>query len=392
MKWAIAALLFAATTINYIDRQTLSVAAPYIRDDLRLDNAGYGYAVGSFLAAYTIMHVVAGRVLDAIGVRLGFALSVAWWSVAAMLHALTRGVASLCAFRFLLGVGEAGNFPAAIKCVGQWFRESERALATGIFNTGAAIGAMAAPPLVAWIILRLGWRAAFLLTGALGFLWIGAWLLLYRRPPLAPAAPPSGQSLPELLRQRPILGLGLARFLSDPVWYFYVFWLPTYLKDVRHFSLAEVGYFAWIPFLTADLGSLAGGAASSWLIRRGWPLFRARHAAMLASALLMPAALFAARAEHPAAAVAWISLATFGHQSWSANLLTLPADLLPGGNVASAYGLVGGAGSLGSSLVSFGLGHVVTLFSYGPVFLWAALMHPVAALIIISTVRRGAGS
>ncbi len=393
-RWGIAALLFAATTINYIDRQTLSVAAPYIRDQLSISSEGYGYAVGSFLAAYTVMHVVAGRVLDTVGTRIGFALAVVWWSVAAMLHALTRGVASLCAFRFLLGVGEAGNFPAAIKCVGEWFRESERAMATGIFNTGAAIGAMAAPPLVAWLVSSIGWRAAFLFTGAAGFVWVAAWLLVLWGGPPGPQPAPrpaSAQTLTQLIRLRPIWGLGLARFISDPVWYFYVFWLPTYLKDIRHFSLAEVGYFAWIPFLTADLGSLAGGAASSWLIRCGWPVFRARHISMLGSALLMPAALFAARAEHPAAAVAWISLATFGHQSWSANLLTLPADLLDSRHVGSAYGLAGGAGSLGASLVSFGLGHVIARLSYGPVFTAAGLMHPLAAIIVILTVRRRLG-
>ena len=209
LRWGIAALRFGATAITYIDRQTLSVAAPYIRESLAIDNEGYGYAVGSFLAAYTVMHVVAGRVLDAIGTRAGFALAVAWWSVAAMLHAFSRGVASLCAFRFLLGVGEAGNFPAAIKCVGEWFRESERALATGIFNTGAAIGAMIAPPLVAWLVVRAGWRAAFVLTGALGFLWMIAWLLLYRRPPADPSAtsaPAPTMGLARLIRQRPILG------------------------------------------------------------------------------------------------------------------------------------------------------------------------------------------
>ncbi len=391
MRWGIAALLFAATTINYIDRQTLSVVAPYIRDNLSITNEGYGYAVGSFLAAYTVMHLVSGRIVDAVGTRLGFALAVAWWSVAAMLHAAARGVGSLCAVRFLLGAGEAGGYPAAIKCIGEWFSPSQRALATGLFNMGAAAGAMAAPPLVAWLVLRAGWRAAFFFTGGIGLLWVLGWLQIYRPPPEAGAIRPQ-QAAPMGLRRlivlRPIWGLSLARFLSDPVWYFYLFWLPTYLKDIRHFSLAEVGYFAWIPFLTADLGSLAGGAASSWLIRRGCPLFRARHIAMLASALLMPAALFAAGAEHPAAAVAWISLATFGHQSWSSNSLTLPADLLSSRNVASAYGLTGGAGSLGASLISFSLGHVIARVSYGPVFTVAGLLHPLAAVVVILTVRR----
>lgn len=388
-RWVVVALLFAATTLNYIDRQTLSVVAPYIRDDLSITNEGYGYAVGSFLAAYTVMHVVSGRIVDAVGTRLGLALAVAWWSVAAMLHAAARGVGSLCFFRFLLGAGEAGGYPAAIKCVGEWFGASERALATGLFNTGAAAGALVAPPLVAWLVLRAGWRTAFLATGAAGLLWVFAWLQIYNRRPAAtePASPPP-VGLRRLIVQRPIWGLCLARCLTDPVWYFYLFWLPTYLKDVRHFSLAEVGYFAWIPFLTADLGSLAGGATSSWLIRRGCPLFRARHITMAASALLMPAALFAVQAEHPAAAVAWISLATFGHQSWSSNSLILPADLLPSRNVASAYGLTGGSGSLGASLISFGLGHLITRVSYGPVFTVAGLLHPLAAVIVIFTVRQ----
>jgi ACS family hexuronate transporter-like MFS transporter len=391
MRWAIAALLFAATTINYVDRQTLSVAAPYIRGDLPITNEGYGYAVGSFLAAYTIMHLVSGVIVDVAGTRIGFALAVGWWSIANMLHAAARDVWSLCAFRFLLGAGEAGGYPAAIKCVGEWFRPSERALVTGLFNTGAAFGAIVAAPLVAWLVLGAGWRAAFIFTGGAGLLWVFGWLLFYKRCPGSDGIRPlpgARMDLRRLIALRPIRGLALARFLSDPVWYFYLFWLPSYLKDVCHFSLAEVGYFAWIPFLTADLGSLAGGAASSWLIRRGYPLFRARHIAMLASALLMPAALFVARAEHPATAVAWISLATFGHQSWSSNSMTLPADLLSSENVASAYGLTGGAGSLGASLISFGLGHVITRLSYGPVFAVAGLLHPLAALIVILTVKK----
>jgi len=395
LRWGIAALLFAATTINYIDRQTLSVVAPYIRDELSITNEGYGYAVGSFLAAYTVMHVLSGRIVDAVGTRIGLALAVAWWSVAAMLHAAARGVWSLCAFRFLLGAGEAGGYPAAIKCVGEWFLPSERALATGLFNTGAAAGAMAAPPLMAWLAIRAGWRFAFFFTGAAGFLWVLGWLLVYKRAPhnaVIRPQPLPAMGIRRLIVLRPIWGLSLARFLSDPVWYFYLFWLPTYLKDIRHFSLTEVGYFAWIPFLTADLGSLTGGAASSWLVHRGCPLFRARHIAMLASALLMPAALFAARAEHPATAVAWISLATFGHQSWSSNSLTLPADLLSSRSVASAYGLTGGAGSLGASLISFGLGHVITRVSYGQVFTAAGLLHPLAAVIVILTVREPIGN
>jgi ACS family hexuronate transporter-like MFS transporter len=336
------------------------------------------------------MHLVLGRIVDLIGTRIGFALAVTWWSAAAMLHAAARGVWSLCAFRFLLGPGEAGAYPAAIKCVGEWFDSSERTFATGLFNTGAAFGAIVAPPLVAWLVLRAGWCTAFFFTGTAGLLWVFAWLLTYR-PPKADAIRPQARTLMDLRRLvvlRPIWGLSLARFLTDPVWYFYLFWLPTYLKDVRHFSLAEIGYFAWIPFLTADLGSVAGGAASSWLNRCGCPLFRARHITMLASALLMPAALFVTRAQHPATAVAWISLATFGHQSWSANSLTLPADLLAARNVASTYGLTGGAGSLGASLISFGLGHVITRISYGPVFAVAGLLHPLAALIVIFTVRK----
>ncbi|MBM3738966.1 MAG: MFS transporter [Acidobacteria bacterium] len=390
-RWLVALLLFGATALSYLDRQALSVVAPFVRDDLHITTQQYGYAVGSFLGAYTVMHVVSGRFVDVAGSRAGLAWAVAWWSVAAMLHGLSRGIGGLCLFRFLLGMGEAAGYPASIKCVREWFAASERALATGLFNTGAAAGAIVAPPLIAWITTSAGWRVAFVATGALGLVWVTVWLMFHAGP-LArrvsyDSAAEQPVSLASLITQRPVWGLCLARFLTDPVWYFYLFWLPTYLKDVRHFSLTEVGYFAWIPFLTADLGSVAGGAFSSTLMRRGVPLFRARHIAMLSSALLMPAALFAVRAENPAAAVAWISLATFGHQSWSSNSLTLPADLVTSSRVASVYGLSGGAGALAGTLVSFGLGHVVSQLSYAPVFTVAALLHPLAALAVIATVR-----
>jgi ACS family hexuronate transporter-like MFS transporter len=388
-RWGVAALLFFATVINYVDRQTLSVLAPVLRDEFQMTNSDYSRVVFAFLLAYLIMQSGSGRIMDWLGTKTGFSLTIAWWSVAAMLHAAAASVMSLGAFRFLLGLGEAGNWPGGVKAVSEWFPPKERAFAIGFFNSGSTLGAVIAPPLVAWIALQWGWRNAFILTGSLGFVWLAFWLLFYRTPSQtfakANAAPRTAWS--ELFRFREVWGLMLARMMADPVWWFYVFWLPEYLKRERGFTLAMIGFFAWIPFLTADAGNLLGGLASGWLIRRGRPILWARKAVMAASALLMMAGIPAVLAPEAAVSLALISVATFAYSTWAANILTLPADLFPQQVVASVSGLSGTGAALGGMIFTLIIGAVVDRFSYVPVFIAAGVMPLIAASIVMMSIR-----
>jgi ACS family hexuronate transporter-like MFS transporter len=399
----VAGLLFLATIINYVDRQTLSVLAPSLRDQFRMSNTDYSRIVFAFLLAYTFGQSGSGKIMDWLGTRRGFSLTMVWWSVAAMLHATANSVLHFGLFRFLLGLGEAGNWPGGVKAVSEWFPARERAFAIGLFNSGSCLGAVVAPPLVAWIALEWSWRAAFLFTGSLGFLWLALWLALYRLPGEHPwitrqerehiernsgAAEGTKVRWVELLGYKQVWGLVLARMLSDPVWWFYVFWLPEYLRRERNFSLAMIGYFAWIPFLTADAGNFVGGGISSYLIKRGWPVLRARKTVMFTSAAVMLAGLPAVLTGSPTLAVALISLATLAYSSWAANILTLPADLFPRAVVASVSGLSGTGAAIGGMIFTLVIGVVVDHFSYLPVFTAAALMPLGAASILLWGVRQ----
>jgi len=409
LRWWIAGLLFLATVINYVDRQCLSVLAPVLRDEFGMTNADYSRIVSAFMLAYLIMQTGSGRLMDWLGTKAGFAVCILWWSAAAMLHAAARSAVQLGLFRFLLGLGEAGNWPGAVKAVSEWFPARERAFAIGLFNSGSTVGATVAPPLVAWLALGYGWRNAFLITGALGFFWLVLWLVLYRRPQEHPWLRPaelewirSGQEqarLGERIRWRSLFGyrevwgLVLGRMLADPVWWFYVFWLPEYLKRERDFSLAMIGYFAWIPFLAADIGNLTGGALSGMLLKRRVPVLRARKAVMLVCALLMLAGIPAVRVGEAWAAVALISLVTFAYSAWAANILTLPADLFPPQIVASVSGLSGTGAAAGGMIFTLITGYVVDRFSYLPVFTAAGLM-PLASFALIAwgvRLRRSCG-
>ncbi|MCW5978187.1 MAG: MFS transporter [Bryobacteraceae bacterium] len=399
LRWWIAGLLFLATIINYVDRQALSVLAPLLRDEFGMSNTDYSRIVSAFMLAYLIMQTGSGRLMDWVGTRAGFSLCIAWWSAAAMLHAAARSALSFGLFRFLLGLGEAGNWPGGVKAVSEWFPARERAFAIGFFNSGSTLGAVIAPPLVAWLAIHYGWGNAFLITGALGFVWLALWLPLYRTPDRHPwiTAPEldhirSGREsagLAERIRwvrlfsYRQVWGLVLGRMLADPVWWFYVFWLPEYLKRERQFSLAMIGYFAWIPFLGATVGCLVGGAASGWLIRRGMPVLRARKTVMFASAVLMMSGIPAVLATDANVAIALITVATFAYSTWAANILTLPADLFPPGIVASVSGLSGTGAATGGMVFTLVIGAVVDRFSYLPVFTAAGLM-PLAAFALIA--------
>jgi ACS family hexuronate transporter-like MFS transporter len=407
LRWTILALLCLSTVINYIDRQALSVLLPSLRKDLGITSAQYGSVTTLFLAAYTVGQVAGGMVIDRLGTRLGFVLSIAAWSVAAGAHAFARGVVSLAVFRVLLGLGEAGNWPAGGKAIAEWFPKSRRAFAMGVFDGGSAAGAMLAPPLVAALALSFGWRAAFVVTGALGFLWLAAWLGLYRKPaehPLLSAEdrravlaevsePPRRRetwaaSFRAIAGVRQLWGLMATRMVATPVWWFYVFWLPDYLSKERGFTLKQIGLFAWIPFLTVDIGKLAGGGLSDGLLRRGWSATLARKSVMACGAVAMLGGVEVVAAETAAGALAWVSLATFGFGMWSANILALHADIFPASRMATAVGLTGAAASLGSAFFTYGTGLLIDDHGYAPAFWVAGTAALVACLSLLFLLGR----
>ena len=466
LRWIVAGMLCIVTMINYIDRQTLSFIKPMLSnprqvrfvpatgfqalgekgdpvaveekkvtlevkadtqahpgewrktDGLGMNDQEYSYITSAFLIAYVIAQALSGIVMDKLGTRIGFALILTWWSVATICHRFSNVVlpvpghilgtlvVSFAFWRIMLGLGEAGNWPGAIKSISEWFPARERGMATGIFNLGSSVGAMVAPPLVIWLYVTFGWRNTFLLAGSIGFLWLIGWMFFYRLPrqhSLITVAElthiESGQEstareertgkLPwlRLLGFRQVWGILIPRALSEPVWWFYLFWLPDYLVRERGVSLKATALLAALPYILAGLGCLIGGGASSLLMRQGWTLNKARKTVMVASAFLMPCALFVTTAKSPWMAVALISLATFAHQSWSTNMLILPADLFPQRVVASVTG-IGGVGIFASIAAQLGIGYAVAHFSYAPVFVFAGLLHPTAAIMMLLLVGR----
>lgn len=386
-RWVIVCLLFVATTINYIDRQTLSILSPLLRRELGLTDRDYANIVTAFLIPYTIMYSLGGRLMDTIGARVGLMLSLGWWSVATMLTAFARDAFSLGFFRFLLGIGEPAVYPAGVKVCGEWFPPRLRATATGIFSAGSGLGAILAPPLVAWLTLTFDWRYAFFIPGLLGLVWLPFWYWFYR-PAQREAAP--GMVAPRwrhLLRLRAVRGLVLARLLSDPVWYFYIFWLPDYLQRERHLSLAQIGYYGWIPFVFADLGQIGGGAISDALVRRGFSAVRARMIVLCAVGCLAPLGLFTGVAPDAATAIAMTCAVAFLVQCWSTNTSTLAADLLPSEHVGTAFGLMGMAGSLAGAVFAQVLGRTIQQFGYTGAFSLAAVLHPTAAIVLFVFLR-----
>jgi len=381
-RWLMITFAFLATVINYMDRQTLSVAAPVLRGEFGMSATDYSRVVFAFMLAYTIMNGVSGPLIDRLGTRLGYALCIAWWSVAAILHAFAQGVWSLAAMRFLLGMGEAGNWPAAVKVVAEWFPERERALASGFFNSGSAVGAIFAPPLVAWLLLRFGWPSAFVVVGLAGFLWLAFWWPIYRTPEQGRAEQTKPIPVRELLRSRFVIAFTVSKIFIDPVWYFYTFWFPEYLKNARHFDMASIGRYAWIPFAVAGVGNYAGGAVASWALRRGWTVTAARKGAVTLFAGLMLMAIPAVLVESAWASIALVSLAMCGYTGATANMLAMPADVFPKSAVASIYGLASMGSGFGGMLFTLLTGWAVDHFSYTPVFTGFGMLPLVCAAIL----------
>ena len=390
LRWYIVGLLCLSTELNYLDRQALSVLAQTIKDELHISTIEYSHITSAFLATYTVMYAVSGRLVDYLGTRRSLTIFVSGWSVATILHFFARTPLHLAACRGALGAMEPGNFPAGVKAVAEWFPMRERAMAVGIFNAGTAIGAALAAPLVSWIALTWGWRHAFLVTGSLGAFWVVAWLLLYRVPrehprlsaeelhliedgreelPQVVAAP-----LREILKLRPVWACIVARMLTDPISYFFVFWTPLFLQQEKGFDLAAIGMYSWIPFVALALGNLAGGAIPTLLVTRGWTLNRSRKTTMFVSSCVVTVSCLAiARSQSPALALTLISTAMFCHAAW-ANM-TLPAELLPRNMIGSVTGFAGAMGGVVGIVSQQLIGWTVEHVSFTPVFTVCSFLH-----------------
>ena len=415
-RWVICALLFFAATINYIDRQVIGILKPTLQAEFGWTEIDYADIVFAFQLAYAAGFLLAGRVMDGLGVRLGFALAIVVWSVAAMAHAeaeifgpaaaavlamvgltYSASVAGFMVARFALGIGEAGNFPAAIKATAEWFPRRERALATGIFNSGTNVGALATPLVVPWITLNWGWYWAFVATGAIGFLWLVFWWPLYRRPEEHPRVTPQelahitsdppdpAVNIPwrTLLPHRQTWAFMIGKFLTDPIWWLYLFWIPDFLNRNHGIDLKTIGPPLVAIYLVADVGSIGGGWLSSFLIRRGWSVNAGRKVAMLTCALAVVPMVFASGASNLWVAVALVSLAAAAHQGWSANLFTTVSDMFPRKAVGSVVGLGGMAGAVGGMLIAKLTGYLLQATgSYLPVFFIAAFAYLIGLAII----------
>lgn len=405
LRWSICGLLFFATTVNYVDRQVLGILKPVLEKELGWKDTDYGWVVFTFQLAYALMMPFAGRAMDWLGTRVGYALAVAVWSAASMFHSLASTPLQFAMARFALGLGESSNFPAALKTVADWFPRGERAFATGIFNSGSNIGAIVAPLMVPVVAAHFGWRSSFLFTGALDVVWLVLWLSFYRRPSEhklltaeerqliekdhaeeAGGKPASVQlRYSQLLTRRAAWAFLFGKFMTDPVWWFYLFWVPGFLHDKYGLDLTHLGFPLIVIYVVADIGSIGGGWLSKGLIARGMQAGSARKVAMLICALAVtPVSLIMFTGGNLWLTVGLISLATAAHQGWSANLFTIPSDTFPRQGVGSVVGLGGMGGAFGGMLVAPAIGMWLDYShkSYGPLFLAAGGAYLIALLVI----------
>lgn len=398
-RWVICGLLFAATAINYVDRQILGVLKPTLQHELHWDEVQYAFIVTCFQGAYAIGYLGFGRLIDKIGAKLGFAGAIVVWTIAHVAHAAARTAFGFTVARIGLGLGESGNFPAGVKAVAEWFPKSERALATSIFNAGSGIGAIITPLIVPPIVFYFGWRAAFVITGSFSLIWLLVWLRTYTRPrensrvgagelAFIESDPPDSEAhanIPwlRLLRIKETWAFAIAKFLIDPIWWMYLFWLPGFFADRYHLDLKSFGPPVVAVYIMSDIGSVAGGWMSSQLIKLGYTINAARKLTMLISCFAILPIVFAMHADNLWLAVAIIGVATAAHQSFSANLYTLPSDVFPRSAVGSVIGIGGTVGAIGGMLMSTYTGWVLqSLGTYTPIFVVAAVAYAAALLVV----------
>ncbi|HEY1579235.1 MAG TPA: MFS transporter [Terracidiphilus sp.] len=389
-RWLPVVLVTVAIAISYFDRQTLPVAIAAIQHNIPISDEQFSYLQTAFLLSYAALYIGGGRLLDLIGTRRGFTLIMLWWSFACALHGVASGFGLLLGARFLLGMGEGGGFPAAIRVVAEWITPEHRSTAVGVINAGTALGSVLAPPLIGLVLLHSGWRMVFYLSGATGLAWVLWWSISYRDTPAAgsvhpPDARTSGRplNLGSLLSMRSVQALVFAKFMSDSAWYFLLFWLPKYLYDARHFDIKQVSYYAWIPYAASGVGSLLGGFFSSRLLRGGLSLDRARKIALGASAALMPVVM-AVPMVPVQFALALFSIAFFCQQSWSGLVMTVPADIFPLSAVGTVSGFVGFGGAIGGAVFGIVAGYLLQHgFGYQTLFILIGTFHLIGFLAIV---------
>lgn len=408
-RWWIAILLAAATALNYLDRQSLPVVIKEIQKTIPISDIDYSYLQMAFLLAYGIMYAVGGKIVDMLGTRIGYAIMIVWWSFANMLQGLVSSVLGLGFARFLLGIGEGGGFPGSAKAVSEWFPPKERSFAFGIFNTGSSLGAVIAPPLIALIAVSLSWRWVFIIFGLAGLIWAICWFFIYNVPAKSKLVTNKEKAHIEesialhktnnraiyeasirwidLFKYRKLWGLLVIKLFSDSAWYFFIFWLPKYLGDIRHLNIKEIGYYAWIPYAFAGVGSFVGGWLSSFLISKNFTLDASRKIALGIAAALLPVSLFITNAPL-GYAIVFFSIAMLGHQFWSTIVQTLAADIFPSSVVGSVAGLMGAIGSFGALLFNLLVGILVTKYGYSPVFIIAGMMHPLSFVLALLIIRK----
>ena len=398
IRWWICALLFFATTINYIDRQVFAILAPQLQTEIGWSEIEYGYIVTAFQLSYAIGLLLVGKLIDFLGTKKGFILSIIVWSLAAMSHALARTPIGFGVARLALGIGESGNFPAAIKTISEWFPRKERALATGIFNSGSNIGAIVAPLLVPIIALNFGWQAAFIITGFLGFIWLFFWLRLMKRPEEHPGINAAEldlikadteenlekpTSIWKIIRTRKVWAIAIGKFLTDPIWWFFLYWLPKFLNTTYGLKLDKIGLPLIVAYLIADVGSIGGGWLSSHFLKMGWSINAARKTTLLICAILVVPIYWASGIDDLWTAVILIGLGMAAHTGWSANMYTLATDFFPKKDMGTVVGFIGMAGAVGGMLMASATGHLLEATgSYKILFVIAASMYGIALIII----------
>lgn len=398
MRWVVCALLFFATTINYVDRQVLAILAPDLQNEIGWSEIEYGYIVTAFQFSYAIGLLFAGKLIDFLGTKKGYIISILVWSLAAMSHAFARTATGFGFARLALGVGESGNFPAAIKTIAEWFPRKERAFATGIFNSGSNIGAIAAPLMVPFIVLQFGWQWAFLGTGLLGFIWLFFWVKIMKAPRLHPKVNAAEKALIEsdgvesvgeratlwqIIRTRKVWSIAIGKFLTDPIWWFFLYWLPKFLNTTYGLKLDKIGLPLITAYLIADVGSIGGGWISSQFLKMGWSINAARKTTLLVCAVIVTPIYFVSGISELWPAILLIGLGMAAHTAWSANMYTLATDMFPKQDVGTVVGFIGMAGAVGGMLMASATGHLLEATgSYKSIFLVAASMYGVALIFI----------